>query len=139
MPSWVVGEWNGHESNHFFSLCQVTWGFAISFRNKPFLAPHLILSDRSICICPHQGIIIAFLHPTSRNGLCGARGRYERQGILASHILQNQRLDPGEKQFTQSDQDVHVYGYERYGRVYTKPEMGSSYYHHNGLPYMMKY
>jgi hypothetical protein len=32
----ILGSWgrNGHESNHFCSSCQVTWGFAISFQNK---------------------------------------------------------------------------------------------------------
>jgi hypothetical protein len=68
MPSWVVEEWNSHESNRSYSLRQVTWGFAISFQNKPCLAPHLIPSDRSICICPHQGIRLAFLHSTSKDG-----------------------------------------------------------------------
>jgi len=34
-----------------------------------------------------------------------------------------------EKQFIQSDQDVHVYGYGGYGKVDTRPEMGASYYH----------
>jgi hypothetical protein len=25
MPSWVVEEWNGRESSHFYSSCQLTW------------------------------------------------------------------------------------------------------------------
>ena len=68
MPSWVVEEWNGHESNHLCLSCQVTWGFANSFQNKPCLAPHLILSDRSMCICPHRGIRVSFLYPNSNDG-----------------------------------------------------------------------
>jgi hypothetical protein len=62
MPSWVVQERNGHESNHLY------WGFAISFQNKPCLAPHLILSDHSMCISPHQGIRIACIHCTYNDG-----------------------------------------------------------------------
>ena len=69
MPSWVVEEWNDHESNHFCSSCQVTWGFAISFQNKPCLAPHLILSYCSMCICPHQGNRFTLFHPTSNDVL----------------------------------------------------------------------
>jgi hypothetical protein len=36
--SWVVEEWNGHESNHLCSSCQVTRGFVINFQNKPLLS-----------------------------------------------------------------------------------------------------
>jgi hypothetical protein len=60
MPSWVIEEWNSHESNHLCSTCQVTWDFAISFQNKPCLASHLVLLEHSMCICPHQGIRFAF-------------------------------------------------------------------------------
>jgi hypothetical protein len=60
MPSWVVEEWNSHESSRSYSSCQVTWGFAMIFKIKPCLAPHLILSDLSKCICPHQGIRLPF-------------------------------------------------------------------------------
>ena len=56
IPSWVIEVWNGLESNRFNSLYQVSWDFLISFQNKPCFAPHLILSDRSMCICPYQGI-----------------------------------------------------------------------------------
>ena len=57
MPSWVVEEWNGIESIHFYSLCQGAWDFFNKFfKNELCLAPHLILSDRSLCICPYQGI-----------------------------------------------------------------------------------
>jgi hypothetical protein len=41
----------------------------------------------------------------------------------------SQRSDPREKKFIQSDQDVHVYGYDGYGKVDTRPGMGSRYYH----------
>jgi hypothetical protein len=75
MPSWVVEELNGHESNHFWSSCQVTCGFAISFQNKPCLAPHLILLYRSINVYKSsQGIRISFLHPTSNDGYMWSSG-----------------------------------------------------------------
>jgi hypothetical protein len=64
MPSLAFEDWNGHKSNQFCSSCQVRRGFCNNFQNKPCLAPHFILSDRSLCIGPHQGIRIAVLHPT---------------------------------------------------------------------------
>ena len=54
MSSWVVEAWNGIESSHFCSSCQVAWVFSISSQNKPCLAPHLILSDHSMCICCNE-------------------------------------------------------------------------------------
>ena len=39
-----------------------------------------------------------------------------------------------ENQITQSDQDVHEYEYDEYGKVDTRPGMGARYYH----TYMMK-
>ena len=46
----------------------------------------------SVYIYPHQGI--ASFHPTSKDNLCGARGRRKRKHALVSHILQNQTMDP---------------------------------------------
>jgi hypothetical protein len=72
---WVVEEWNDDESNHSCSSCQVTRGIAISFFKKTCLVAHLIPSNRSLCICPNEGIRFAFIHPTSNDGLCGAQDR----------------------------------------------------------------
>ena len=109
MPSRVVEEWNGLESSHPNSLCQVAWDFFINFQNKPCLAPHLILSDRSRCLIPHQGLLCAFLfHPTS-NGffLWSCRyGGYESK--LVFHILLSQKPDPKAKQVINLDQDVQM-------------------------------
>jgi hypothetical protein len=44
----------------------------------------------------------------------------------------------GEEQFIQSDQDVHVYGYDGYGKVDTSPGIGTSYYRY-GTPFCMFY
>jgi hypothetical protein len=57
MPYWVVEEWNFHESSHSYSSCQVTWGFCNNYQNKPYLNPHLILSNRSKWICLPDGEI----------------------------------------------------------------------------------
>ena len=42
---------------------------------------------------------------------CGAIGMEEFEGIIASHILLSQKLDPKEKQAINLDQDVQVCGY----------------------------
>ena len=63
VPSWVVlGSW-GMEWSRIKSLpllMSSSLGFFNKFQNKPCLAPHLILSYRSMCICPYQGIWLAF-------------------------------------------------------------------------------
>ena len=68
MPSCVVEEWNGLESNHFCSSCQVAWDFSIGFQNKPCLAPHLILLDRSMCYVLTKAFDLPPLYPTSSDG-----------------------------------------------------------------------
>jgi hypothetical protein len=35
----------------------------------------------------------------------------------------------GENQVIQSDQDVHMYGCDEYGKVYTRSGMGARHYH----------
>jgi hypothetical protein len=44
-------------------------------------------------------------------GLCGAHSYGDSSYILAKHILQSQTMVP-EKRVIQSNQDVHVCGYE---------------------------
>ena len=74
--SWVVDAWNGRETWPFYFSCQVAWDFSISFQNKPCLAPHLTLSDRSMCMCPYQGIQLAFFFILLLvMAICGAQGR----------------------------------------------------------------
>ena len=38
LPSWVVEEWNGRESDHFYSSCQVAWGFFNKFSKQTLLS-----------------------------------------------------------------------------------------------------
>ena len=38
MPSWVVEEWDGFESSHLNSLCQVTWDFFSEFSKQTLLS-----------------------------------------------------------------------------------------------------
>jgi hypothetical protein len=56
---WVVEKWNGLESSHHDSLLS-TWGFHKFLKRKHSFTPQMILSDRSMCIIPHQGIDFAF-------------------------------------------------------------------------------
>jgi hypothetical protein len=75
MPSWVVEEWNALESNHFYSSCQVDWDFSISFQNKPCLDPHLILSNRSMCIILTKALDLSFFILLLMMAIYGAQGR----------------------------------------------------------------
>ena len=75
MPSWVVEEWNGIESSHFRSSCQVAWDFSISFQNKLCLAPHLILSGRSMCLSLPRHLTCLFFILLLVMAICGAQGR----------------------------------------------------------------
>ena len=112
MPSRVVEEWNGLESSHLNSLCQVAWDFFISFQKKSCLAPHLILLECSRCFNPHQGLLCTFLFHLTPNGffLWSCRyGGYE--GKLASHILLSQKPDSKDKQIINLDQDVQLSEY----------------------------
>jgi hypothetical protein len=61
MPSQVVKEWNDLESNHFYSSCQLAWDFLISFKNKLFLAPDLVLSYRFMCKILTEALDLPFL------------------------------------------------------------------------------
>jgi len=80
------------------------WDFENIFAktNHIFTSPQ-DLSCRSLCIYPHQGI--ASFHPTSKDSLCGAHGRWKWKHALASHILQNQTMDPCRWQIIRVDQD----------------------------------
>jgi hypothetical protein len=59
-------------------------GFSNNFQNKICLAPHLILSDRSMCICPHQDIILPLFILLLMIAYVDLKVGYEWQGILAS-------------------------------------------------------
>jgi hypothetical protein len=48
------------DMNHLNSFCEVAWVFEFFFQ--------MMLSDRSVCMIPDQGIKLAFLHPTSKDG-----------------------------------------------------------------------
>src|SRR6185312_1266113 len=86
--------------------------FFLSFQNKPCLAPHLILLDRSRCFIPHQGLLCTFPIHLTPNGIFLWSYRYGGyEGKLASHILLSQKPDPKEKQVINLDQDVQVCGY----------------------------
>jgi hypothetical protein len=131
MPSWVVEKWNVHESNHSYSSCQATWGLCNNFQNKPCLAHHLILLDRSKCIGPHSSprhlICLSFILLLMMT-ICGAQGRIKIKHTFITYIAKP-KTGSRRKQFIQSDQDVHVYVYARHDKVYTRPGMGHRYYH----------
>ena len=79
------------------------WDFENIFANTNHSFTSQSLSCRSLCIYPHQGI--ASFHPTSKDSLCGAHGRWKWKHAIVSHILQNQTMDPWRWQITQADQD----------------------------------
>ena len=70
----------------------------------------MILSDRSMCMIPHQDIGSPLSSLFLIRLFGGAQGRGWRGRILILHILQSQKPDPIEKQVIQSDQDVYVCG-----------------------------
>jgi hypothetical protein len=104
-------------------------GFCNNFQNKICLAPNLILSDHSMCICPHQDITLPLIILLLMIAYVELKVGYEWQDILASIYCKVKKPDPREKQIIQSDQDVHLYGCDEYGKMYTRPRMGSRYYH----------
>jgi len=68
IPSWVVEEWNGLESSHL-DFCSENLSFWKIFKLKHSFAPQIILSDRSMCIVPHQSTVSSLLIPLLKN-LC---------------------------------------------------------------------
>ena len=105
-------------------------GFCNKFsKTKPCLAPHLILSVRSMCICPHQGIRLPFFILLLMMAICGAQGRIKDKAYLHHIYCKVKDRIQGEKQFIQSDQNMHMYGCDGYGKVDTRPGMGARYYH----------
>ena len=54
MPSWVVEEWNGHESNHFYSLCQVAWDFFNKFSKQTLLSSSFV-DTKIFLTCVKEG------------------------------------------------------------------------------------
>jgi hypothetical protein len=58
----------------------------------------MILSDRSVCMIPHQGIKLAFLKPTSDDGyMWSSRYGWRYKAYLYLIILQSQKPDPRRK------------------------------------------
>jgi hypothetical protein len=58
--------------------------------------------------------------------ICGAQGRIKDKAYLFHIYCRVKDQIQEENQNIQSDQDMHVYGY---GKVDTRPGMGSRYYH----------
>jgi hypothetical protein len=54
----------------------------------------MILSDRSMCMVPYQGIGFPLFLPTSNKAFCEAQGREWKGGTLALHMLLSQKSDP---------------------------------------------
>ena len=82
-------------------------------KNKPCLAPHLILSDHSRCISPYQGISLA---PFSSSYFYWwpyvelKVGMKEKAYLHHIYCKVKNRIQGG-KLVILSDQDVHMYGY----------------------------
>jgi hypothetical protein len=58
---------------------------------------------------------------------CGAQDRIKDKAYLHDIYCKVKDRIRVEKQFIQSDQDVHVYGCDGYGKVDTGPGMGVGY------------
>ena len=77
MPSWVVEEWNGRESNHFYSTCQVAWGFFFNKFSKQTLLSSSFDSLRSLNVymsLPRHLTCLFFILLLVM-AICGAQGR----------------------------------------------------------------
>jgi CO dehydrogenase/acetyl-CoA synthase epsilon subunit len=61
--------------------------------------------------------------------ICGAQGRIKEKEYLFHIYCKVKNQIQEENQIIQSDQDVHMYGYDGYGKVDTRLGMGSRYYH----------
>jgi hypothetical protein len=95
MPSWLVDKKNDQELNPLNILWQAL-GVLNDFKENHALPASLILSDRSMCVCPHLGMTAlnsSYFKPAYVELMVG----YEWQGILVLHILQSQKLDPKSK------------------------------------------
>jgi hypothetical protein len=68
-----------------------------------------------MCMCPHQGIRFAFL------------SSYFTKAYSHHIYCKVKKRIQGENQVIQSDQDVHMYGCDGYGKVDTRPGMGARY------------
>jgi hypothetical protein len=105
MPSWVVEEWNNHESNHLCSSYQVTWGFAISFQNKP-------CSTSSFDSLRSLDVYMSFL--LLMMAICGAQGRIKDKAYLFHIYCEVKDWIQEENQIVQSDQDMGMMGMVRW-------------------------
>jgi hypothetical protein len=61
--------------------------------------------------------------------ICGGRGRIIDKVYLHHIYCKVKNQMQGENQVIQSDQDVHMYGCDEYGKVYTRSGMGARHYH----------
>jgi hypothetical protein len=90
MLSWVVEEWNSHESNHFCSPCQATWSFAIIFQNKPLLSSSFD-SLRSLNVymsSPWHYNCLSFILLLMMV-ICGAQGRIKIKDTCITYIAKS--------------------------------------------------
>ena len=89
----------------------------------------MILSDRSKCMVPHQGINVAFLHILLLIGLCGAVGREEMWNTCLSYFAKS-KTGSLEETNIHPDQDVHMCVMDmNMARWILGPEMGARYCH----------
>ena len=79
--SQVVEERNRLESSHPHFFCSENLGF-LNFKLKHSLAPQMILSNRSMCMVPHQGIIVP-LFILLLKSLCGVWVRIKYVAYLS--------------------------------------------------------
>jgi hypothetical protein len=105
-----------------------TWVFYEGFSIKPDFVPHLILSVTHYVYflakalkLPLFVLLLVMAYVELKVGM--------RDKTYLHHICYNVKDKiQGENQVLRSDQDVHLYGYDGYGKVGTWPILGASYY-----------
>ena len=79
MVSWVVEEWNGRESNHFYSSCQVAWGFFNKFSKQTLLSSSFdSLRSLNVFISLPRHLTSLLFTLLLVMAICGAQGRIWR-------------------------------------------------------------
>ena len=112
LPSWVVEEWNGRESNHFYSSCQVAWGFFNKFSKQTLLSSSFdSLRSLNVYMSLPRHLTCVFFILLLVMAICGAQGRaWSIRHTCITYIAKSKNRIQREKQVIQSDQDVHVHG-----------------------------
>ena len=103
---------NGRESNHFYSSCQVAWGFFNKFSKQTLLSSSFdSLRLLKVYVSLPRHFTCLFFILLLVMAICGAQGRVWRiRHTCITCIAKSKTVSKEKKQVIQSDQDVHVHG-----------------------------